>query len=170
MLAVRADGLFLPQRRERGTSAVCKRTAGNAAWRIETERFSFGPGGTTVCRMGEGAELDAVDPHREIARLEGEIEQLAAKIENCRKFTLASRTAIAVGAIVLLAVVFGAIRFDAVVMGAAVAALLGGIVLLGSNRSTAKEAAAQLAAAEASRAALIDRIDLRVVGGRNGGS
>jgi sirohydrochlorin ferrochelatase len=41
--------------------------------------------------------------------------------------------------------------------------LLGGIVGWGSNRSTAQEAAAQLAAAEAERKALIDTIELRVV-------
>ncbi len=46
---------------------------------------------------------------------------------------------------------------------AAVAALLGGIVVWGSNCSTAKEAAKELAAAEANRAALIEKIDLRVV-------
>ena len=39
----------------------------------------------------------------------------------------------------------------------------GAIVTLGSNKSTAKEAAAQLAEAEAERAALIGRIELRVV-------
>ena len=30
------------------------------------------------------------DPHDEVIRLEAHIEQLAAKIESCRKFTLAS--------------------------------------------------------------------------------
>ena len=44
---------------------------------------------------------------------------------------------------------FGVIRFDPTVMMAAIAALLGGIVVWGSNGSTAKEAANELAAAEA---------------------
>ena len=35
------------------------------------------------------------DPHDEIVRLEAHIEELAAKIENCRKFILASRIAMA---------------------------------------------------------------------------
>jgi hypothetical protein len=48
-------------------------------------------------------------------------------------------------------------------MAAAVAALLGGIVVWGSNGSTAKDAAKQLATAEADRAALIEKIDLRVI-------
>jgi hypothetical protein len=48
----------------------------------------------------------------------------------------------------------------------AVAAVLGGIVAWGANYSTAKEAAAELAAAEAERAALIETIDLRLVAER----
>ena len=103
------------------------------------------------------------DPHGEIVRLEEYIEQLAAKIESCRKFILASRIAMAGGGIVLTAMLLGAIRFDPAAMAAAVAALLGGIVVWGSNGSTAKEAAKQLATAEADRAALIERIDLRVI-------
>ena len=47
------------------------------------------------------------------------------------------------------------IPFDPLAMTAAMAAGLGGIVTLGSNNATAKEAAAQMAEAEAARAALI---------------
>jgi len=104
------------------------------------------------------------DPHDEIVRLEAQIEDLAARIENCRKFILAGRVAVAGGAILLAAMLFGAIRFDPAVMAGAVAVALGGIVVAGSNGSTAKEAANQLAAAEADRAALIGEIDLRLVG------
>ena len=109
--------------------------------------------------------MDDADPRDEIVRLEEHIEELSAKIENCRKFMAASRTAIALGAIVLVALVIGAVQFDPMVLSAAIAAVLGGIVVLGSNRSTAKEAAAQIAAAEAARAELIGRIELREVGG-----
>lgn len=104
------------------------------------------------------------DPHDEIVRLEAQIEDLAARIENCRKFILAGRVAVAGSAILLAAMLFGAIRFDPAVMAGAVAAALGGIVVAGSNGSTAKEAANELAAAEADRTALIGKIDLRVVG------
>jgi hypothetical protein len=105
------------------------------------------------------------DPHGEIVRLEEHIEELDAKIESCRKFILASRIAMAGGGIALAAMLLGAIRFDPAAMAAAVAALLGGIVVWGSNGSTAKEAAKELAAAEADRAALIEKIDLRVING-----
>ncbi len=103
------------------------------------------------------------DPHDEIERLEAQIDDLVAKLESCRKFILVSRIAIAAGALLLAALLLGAIRFDATEMIAAVAALLGGIVGWGSNRSTANEAAAELAAAEAERKMLIGSIDLRVV-------
>jgi hypothetical protein len=56
--------------------------------------------------------------------------------------------------------------FDPLAFSAAVAAVLGGIVLSGSNHSTAREAETQLAEAEMARAALIGRIDLQVVGDR----
>lgn len=111
------------------------------------------------------ADLDD-DPHDEIVRLEAQIEILADRIENCRKFVLAARVAVAISAIVLIAMLLGAIRPDLEFMALAVAALIGGIVVWGSNASTAKEAAAESAAAEAARAGLIGQIELRVVGSR----
>ena len=44
--------------------------------------------------------LGDADPHEEIVRLEEHIEELAAKLESCRKFILASRVAVAGGALV----------------------------------------------------------------------
>ena len=67
------------------------------------------------------------------------------------------------GGVVLIGLLFGALRFDPAVMMAAVAALLGGIVLWGSNRSTAAEAADEIAKAEQRRAALIGALELRTV-------
>ncbi|MCX7314259.1 MAG: hypothetical protein WCG92_02515 [Hyphomicrobiales bacterium] len=108
------------------------------------------------------AEL--TDPRDEIARLEARIEALAAKIEGCRKFILASRVALALGGLVLTATMVGAIAPDGAGLTAAIVAVLGGFVLLGSNSSTAREAADEMAAAEAQRAALIGSIELQVVG------
>ena len=112
--------------------------------------------------------MEIGDPREEIARLEQRIERLAAKVESCRKFVLASRMTIALGSTLLVAAAFGAIRFNAPAMTAAIAAVLGGIVVLGSNRSTAKEAIAEMAAAEAARSELIAGIELRVVSERDG--
>src|SRR5579863_295166 len=98
--------------------------------------------------------MDDGDPHDEIVRLEAQIDELAEKLESCRKFILAGRVAAAAGGVVLAALLFGAIRFDPAVMACAVAAALGGVVVVGSNDSTAKETAREMAAAEASRMAL----------------
>ncbi len=54
---------------------------------------------------------------------------MAAKIESCRKFILASRIVVAGGGLVLTAMMVGALRFDPGAMAAAVAACLGGIVV-----------------------------------------
>jgi hypothetical protein len=106
---------------------------------------------------------ETADPHAEIERLETRIEQLAGKIEGCRKFMFASRIAIALGAALLAATLLGLIAFDPAVLLAAIAAILGGFVLLGSNRTTANEAASQRDQAEARRAELITSLGLRVV-------
>jgi len=108
--------------------------------------------------------MDDAERRDEIVDLEARIQQLAQAIESCAKFILLSRVAIALGGILLLATMFGAIRFDPIVMIAAIAAVLGGIVLLGSNKSTSDQAAAALQAAELRRAELIGTIDLRVIG------
>jgi hypothetical protein len=109
--------------------------------------------------------MDEGDPHDEIVRLEARIEDLAEKLESCRKFILAGRAAVAGGSIFLVALLFGAIAFDPAIMACAAAALLGGLVAWGSNRSTADETSAEIAAAEARRAVLIGQIQLRVIEG-----
>jgi hypothetical protein len=48
-------------------------------------------------------------------------------------------------------------------MAASVASFLGGIVIWGSNGSTAKEAAKEIIAAETERAALIEQINPRTI-------
>ena len=113
--------------------------------------------------MAYREDLENGDPHEEIVRLEERIEELAAKIESCRKFILASRIAVTVGGLVLAAMLVGAIRSELGLMAAAIASLLGGIVVWGSNTSTAKEATKELTEAESERAALIERINPRVV-------
>jgi len=105
--------------------------------------------------------------HDEIVRLEEQIDELAARIESCRKFILAGRILVIGGGAVLVAILIGVLHFNPSVMAVAVAALLGGIVAAGSNHSTAKEATRELTAAEAKRTALIGQIDLRLVSERD---
>ena len=114
------------------------------------------------------AIMNEGDHRNEIERLEAEIDELAAKIESCRKFILAGRIAVAAGGVALIATLVGGIQFNPSVVGIAGAAVLGGIVAVGSNRSTAKEATHELTAAEARRTTLIEQIDLRLVLDRDG--
>src|SRR5262249_22381579 len=119
-------------------------------------------------RFPSSEELAAVDaddhPGDHISRLEARIEELARTIERCRKIILAAKIAIGAGGALLLALMLGAIGFNPTAPVGGVAAAIGGIVAFGSNASTAKQAAADLEAAEAERAELIGQIDLRVVG------
>jgi hypothetical protein len=109
--------------------------------------------------------MDEDHPRNEIARLEARIEALAASIERGRKIAFAARAAIVFGAMLTAAMALGAVRLDGLTLLLALSAILGGIVLLGSNRSTINETAAALGAAEAERASLINRISLRVIEG-----
>ena len=102
----------------------------------------------------------------EIVQLEAQAEDFAARIESCRKFILAGWVAIVVGGLVLLAMLLDLIGSDPSILGLAVAAVLGGIVVAGSNRSTAKEATIELSATEAKRAELIGELNLRIISDR----
>ena len=106
----------------------------------------------------------ADDSPDDIGTLEERIETLAAEIERCRKISLSARLAIAAGAIWIALVLLGVIPFSASPVIAAIAAVIGGTVLLGSNSTTWRQAEAALQAAEAARAELIGRLDLRLVG------
>src|SRR4029453_10448559 len=103
------------------------------------------------------------DPRAEISRLEGESEELTEVIERFRKIILISKVAIAAGGIWLLALAIGLMRFDPVTMIGAIALVIGGTVVFGSNTSTAKQTAAAVKTAEALRAELIGKMNLRVV-------
>jgi hypothetical protein len=112
--------------------------------------------------MGDG------DLRDQISSLEAHIDELTGVIESCRKLILVSKVAIAAGGIWLLAFTFGAIRFESMAMVGAIAAVIGGTVVFGSNTSTSKQAAADIKAAEALRAELIDKINLQLVGEAQG--
>ena len=108
--------------------------------------------------------MDEDDTSDQISRIEARIEELAEKAERCRKIILVSKVVIYGGAGVLLGSVLGLLGSNAVVALGAIAAVLGGIVSLGSNVGTLRQTMAAMAAAETLRADLIGRIDLRLVG------
>ena len=107
---------------------------------------------------------DDGDLHEQVLRIEAHIEELTDIIEGCRKIILFSKVAIAAGGILILATLIGAVGFDPTVLIGAIAAVIGGTVVFGSNRSTLKQITDEMKAAEARRSELINRMDLRVVG------
>ena len=110
--------------------------------------------------------MDDGDLHEQILHIEAHIEELTDIIERCRKIILISKVAIAAGGILILAIVVGALGFDPTILIGAIAAVIGGTVVFGSNTSTLKQTSADMKAAEAHRTELISRMDLRVVGDR----
>ena len=104
------------------------------------------------------------DLRDDIAELEARSEALTESIERCGKISLAAKLAIAAGAIWIGLVLLRAIPFIPETVIAALAAVIGGTVLLGSNATTWTQAEADLRAAEAMRADLIGRMELHVVG------
>jgi hypothetical protein len=103
------------------------------------------------------------DPREQISELEVQIEELAGALERCRKTALAAQAAMAIGAILLAATILGVITFNPMAMVAGLAALLGGVVVFGSNISTSNQMTEYIRNAEALRAALIGRLDIRLV-------
>jgi hypothetical protein len=108
--------------------------------------------------------MSADDPIDEISRIEAQIEELAEIAERCRKIILVSKVAIATGAGLLLLMILGLFGSSQVAAIGSIAAVLGGIVSLGSNVGTLRQSMAAISAAEALRSELIGGIDLRVVG------
>ena len=108
--------------------------------------------------------MDEGDVSDQIAQLEDRIEMLAAEIARCRKISLGSKISVAAGAVWFALMLLWILPFDATAFVAALTAVLGGVVLLGSNSTTWVQTEAELHAAEAARAELIGSIELRVVG------
>jgi hypothetical protein len=109
------------------------------------------------------------DPHDEIARLEAEIEERSAAIERCRKVILVSKIAAAGGVLTIILLLLGIIPSNATLLVISIAAVLGGLVGLGSTTTTAGQLADAVKEAEARRAALIGTISLTVVGDESSG-
>jgi hypothetical protein len=115
-------------------------------------------------RSDDSAPLDMDDePPEQLSDLEVRIEELAGALERCRKTALVSKAAMAFGGILVAATILGVVTFDPMVMVAGFATLLGGVVLFGSNTSTANQLSESMRSSEALRAALIGRLDIRPV-------
>jgi membrane glycosyltransferase len=100
----------------------------------------------------------------DIARIEERIEELTQAIARCRKVSLASKLAIAAGAAWIVLTLLWLVPYVPTMVLAALAAAIGGIVLLGSNATTWTQTEEALAASEAMRAEWIGQREMRVVG------
>jgi len=106
---------------------------------------------------------DDGDLREQVLHIEAHIEELDDVIESCRKFILVSKAGIAAGGALILAISIGAVGFDSTVMIGALAAVIGGTVVCGSNTSTLK----QTMTAMKSRQGAQSRIDQQI--GSSGG-
>ena len=113
--------------------------------------------------FGRDAMDDGTAQH-EIVRLEARIEALSEQLARCAKISVASKIAIGFGALWFVLALIGILSLDATAFAGTVAAVLGGVVLLGSNATTWDQTDAALREAEAARAALIGTMSLRLVG------
>jgi len=123
-----------------------------------TAGFVFLLAGATPKRQDSG--MSDGELHILVEQLEAQIDELGDIAEGCRKWILLSKLAIGAGGAWLLAVLAGLIWFDPTTMVLAIAALLGGIVLAGSNASTLRRVRTAIATAEALRAQAIDEAKL----------
>src|SRR5260370_18050367 len=80
------------------------------------------------------------DLREEIVRLEADIEQFAETIESCRKLILIAKAAMALGALLILGALIGAITLDPAVLIGAFGVAIGGLVAFGSDRTTLEQA------------------------------
>src|SRR5215213_4192307 len=101
-----------------------------------------------------------LDQHQLVADLEAEIEGLRDSAERCRKIDMAAKAVMGVG-VALLLISFLWFSASALVIG--IAAVLGSVALVGSNRGTLGEITAAIRLAEARRAEVIDSLELETV-------
>lgn len=95
-----------------------------------------------------------------IEALELDIEELGDQIARSRRLMTAGRVAAVAGPLLLLALILGLVAFSPARVLAALALLIGGIVLMGSSKSSTEELQRSLVRAEAQRDAAIDALGL----------
>jgi hypothetical protein len=99
----------------------------------------------------------------DIARVEARIGELEESIGRCRKLSAAAKIAIAAGAAWIVLTLLWVVPFIPAILFAALAATIGGMVLLGSNATTWAQTETALRASEALREDMIGRMEMRVI-------
>jgi predicted benzoate:H+ symporter BenE len=96
----------------------------------------------------------------EIERLELRIEELRDAVERSRRWRFAGRASAVLGPALVAGLVLGLLDYTPERVIAALALAIGGLVLMGSSRSSTEELARTLKQAEAERMAAIDALEL----------
>ena len=96
----------------------------------------------------------------EIEQLELRIEELSEAISRSRRLRLAGQASAVIGPALLAGFALGLLNYTPARMIVALALAIGGIVLMGSSRSSTEELERWLRRAEAERIAAIDALDL----------
>jgi hypothetical protein len=104
-----------------------------------------------MSRMHDVDEPDDTDDPDDMEVLDERIAALGDAAERCRKVSLGAKILTGAGATYLVAFGLGIVSSEPSLTIAAIAAVLGGLVLLGSNASTWDQTEAALAAAYAAR-------------------
>ena len=102
----------------------------------------------------------------EIERLELRIEELGEAIRRSRRLRRAGQASAALGPLLVAGFALGIVDYSPTRMIAALALAIGGIVLMGSSRSSTEELERLLKQAEAERIAAIDALNLVEVDAR----
>ena len=127
-------------------------------------RFSLGyKFGRKFSVTSYNAAMEDQVSSQDIALIEARIEELAEAIERCRKFSLAGKVALVAGAVWIALTLLTLVPYVPFMVIGALAFVIGGIVLVGSNTTTWAQTEASLRASEAMRAEMISRVEMRVV-------
>ena len=103
----------------------------------------------------------------EIERLELRIEELRDKIARSRRLRFVGQASAVIGPALIVGFVLGLVAYSPTRVLVALALAMGGMVLMGSSRSSTEELERALRQAEAERMAAIDALDLVQVGEKN---
>jgi hypothetical protein len=99
--------------------------------------------------------------HEQIADLELQIEELSDAAERCRRMMLITKAAAVLGVLLLTLTLTGLFPFNPLVFVLTIGAILGGVALFGSTRSTRDQIIASIRVREAQRKEMIDKLELQ---------
>jgi hypothetical protein len=103
------------------------------------------------------------DLQDQIASLEAEIELLSERAQRCRKIIVLGKVGTVAGGLLLVALLVGLVRSNAVLLVASITALLGGVALSGTSQGTLDVLRASIDERETLRTEIIDRLELHTI-------